>query len=142
MKALALTMLLVLAVAIPSLAGETASTTPGSTNPDDVQQVLNRLKGSSGLYGAGPTEMNAFVDMVDTPELTKVVERLNRELLEQGGSEEMSLEEVSAFVQRSFTQQDASSILGKNVSAGDFQRGLQAGSDAQNLDMLVQMLQR
>lgn len=142
MKTVILAVLLVFAAAIPSLAGETVSVTRSATNEGDIQSVLDRLRTTSGLYGADSSEMNSFVNMVNTPALTQVVDRMKNELLEQGGSEDLTMAEVSAFVQRNLTQQDASSILGMSVSSHDFQRGLQAGGDSQNLDMLIQMLQR
>jgi len=125
----------VLTAAASTYAAEVASDSTA-----DIQQVLNRLRGSSGLYGANASEMNQFIDMVDPQVLAEITERLRVQLEEQGGTENMSLEEVSLFVSQNLTRTDASLLLGTSVSSEDFQRGVQAGRNTDNLDMLVQML--
>ena len=139
MKRAILVLALFAATVIPSFAAEAL---PGSDSADNIQQILDKLRGTPGLYGASGSEMNQFIDMVDTPELSRVVARINQQLLEQGYSESNppDMATVSALVRQSLTRQDAEAILGTSVSQQDFQQGLQAGGQEQNLDQLIQML--
>ena len=127
--------MIVLTVTASAHAGEVVSDSTA-----DIQQVLDRLRGTSGLYGATSTEMGQFIDMIDTPELAAITARLRVQLEERGDTDTLTLEEVSHFVSQNFTLADAASILGRSVRTEEFQRGVQSGRDSQNLDMLVNML--
>lgn len=140
MKTFALAIVLSLGISTLVLAAENTPTVP-TVQQGDVQLVLDRLQGSSGLYGATPTEMNQFLGMVQTPEMTKIVERMHQQMVAQGlNVDTMDLQDVSAFVQQNLTRQDAEALLGQSVSPRDFQQGVQAGGDPDNLNSLLQML--
>lgn len=132
-----LAMFLLLALAAPLHAGEDLYP---RTSEADIQQVLNRLQGSSGLYGATRSEMSAFVDMVDAKALAEIVERMHHQLLERGNVEDLDLYSVSAFVRENLTLADTERLLGRQVGQAEFQRGLNAGGNHDSLDSLVQML--
>lgn len=140
MKTLSLAVLLVVAGVIPSFAGETGGSAAAPATTQDVQQVLDRLQGQPGLFGAGSAEMAVFMSMVQTPELTRIVERLNRQLLEQGDPETMDLQAVSAFVRQNLTLQDAERILGQRIERSEYQEAVRKGGESENLDQLVKML--
>ena len=138
MRTVFLVAFLIFAGATQSFAAQNQA---ASANVDDIQLVLNRLQGQSGLYGATPEAMAAFATMVQPPELAKVVGRLHQQMLEQGyDPENVDLQTVSSFVRQNLTRDDVEHMLGRGVTQGEFQQGLQAGSQQQNLDALVQML--
>lgn len=141
MKTISIAALLLLMSVAPSLAGETAGAAVAPTRTEDVQQVLERLKGQPGLYGAGAAEMTVFMSMVQTPELAEIVDRLHRQLLEHGDPENMDLQAISAFVQQNLTREDAERILGQSVSSAEYRDAVRKGGESQNLDQLVKMLQ-
>lgn len=136
-KRIGMLAVLLAALAIPAYAGEVAE---AEANQGSIEEILNRLKGNPGLYGASGQEMSQFIDMVDKSELSSLVSRLSAELQAQGNVENMSMEDVSAFVAQHLTRGDAERLLGQSVKEDEFQRAVGAGKQSENLDMLIDML--
>lgn len=128
---------LIAVFAIPSYAGEL---TAANDNVGDIEEVLKRLKGNPGLYGASGQEMSQFIDMIDSAELASLVASLSAELQAQGDVENLDMEKVSAFVAQRLTKGDAERLLGQSVSEDQFQRAVGMGRQSENIDQLVEML--
>ena len=117
-----------------------AADTPPVTS-SDVQGVLDMVKGGS-LYGANAAEMNQFAGMVNTEELAKVAARLSEQLQAQGvDPNNVDMNTAGALVAQLLTQQDVEKILGYSITSDEFHRGVKTGSDPDNLNSMVQMLQ-
>lgn len=139
MKTIAAILLALMLFAAPSFAAEGVAVAPTSTA--DVQQILDSLKGQPGLYGASGDEMTEFLGMVQTPELAAIVTRMNQQLQARGNTENMTLEEVSAFVAQNLTHADVEKLLGQSVTQEEYRQGVKDGTNPDNLQALVQMLQ-
>lgn len=128
----------VLAAASRGFAGENtvqvAPPTPEETAR--MNEALDSLRGVSGLHGGDSQDMNQFLNMVQTPGMVEVVNRLNAQLA--GG--EANLDDIDKFVRENLTAEDVEKLLGYKITDEDLQKALSAPAKPDDMQNMLQQL--
>lgn len=119
-----------------------ADAAPSTISSGEVQRTLDMLKGTSGLEGANASEMNAYMEMLDSEELARVASRLSAQLAEQGIDESSAdFGTISDFVRQNLSQKDIESIMGQSISEAEYRQALTTGGKPEDMERLLRVLE-
>lgn len=90
----------------------------------EIGDALKNLQGLEGIYGGNAEDMDKFLKMVQTPEMTKLVEQLNSRMAAQGITGEADQATIDAFVRENITKEDVEKLLGQKIRDEDFRRAM------------------
>lgn len=114
-----------------------------TVTPEDeaaMAETLSKLGGLSGVQGGTAEDMDEFLKMVKTPEMTRLTKELSAKLASQGDVEAMSQEDVADFVRQNLTREDVEKLLGQKISEEDFQKAVAGALNKQEADTMLNAL--
>lgn len=111
----------------PATAGETM----------EMNQALDSLRGVSGLEGGNSQDMQAFLNMVQTPGMVEVVKKLNAQLATSG---EADLGDIDKFVRENITPEDVEKLLGYKVKGDDLQKALNNQTSPEDMQTMLDLM--
>lgn len=94
----------------------------GASTDADMEKTLESLRGLEGISGGNSRDMDQVLNMVQTPEMSNLVNRLNQQLAAESGDGTIDPASVEAFVRQNLTKEDVEKVMGRKISDDDFNR--------------------
>lgn len=114
-----------------------APATPGETA--EMSKTLDSLRGVSGLEGGNSQDMQAFLNMVQTPGMVEVVKKLNTQLSASG---DVELGDIDKFVRENITAEDVEKLLGYKVKGDDLNKALNNQTSPEDMQTMLDLMMK